>query len=262
MKNNTLELSKIHCDSGTQSRLQINEEVVCEYADRITAGDAFPPMDVFHDGTDYHLADGFHRYMAARRNGLKQFECVVHVGTATDALWFALGANRKNGARMNSADKRRAIELALVKFPDKTQEAIAEHVGCCFQYVSKVQNELSTSGKLNVPKTRKGKDGKIRKTKYATKPKITEQPSPEPDQPAPGDAKEYPADWTEVPINETQDEPEQAETDEQPVYYNLSDFKTSTKSIVAEYIERGDKATLIEAAMHLRGLAKLMEAAR
>jgi hypothetical protein len=50
--------------------------------------------------------------------------------------------------------------------PTKTQEAIAEHVGCSFQYVSKVQGELSTSGKLILPATRKGKDGKERPTQY------------------------------------------------------------------------------------------------
>lgn len=166
MKKITLELSKIRCDSGTQSRLGINDETVGEYSERMVAGDQFPAMDVFFDGTEYHLADGFHRYMAASRNRVGKFECVVHSGTATDALWFALGANKSNGMRMTSGDKRKAIELALAKFPDKTQEAIAAHVGCSQQYVAKVQSELTTSGKLKAPATRKGKDGKSRKTSY------------------------------------------------------------------------------------------------
>lgn len=168
MKTKALELALIHCDSGTQSRLSINDGVVAEYAEQMTSGDSFPPMDVFFDGTDYHLAGGFHRYMAARRIGVEKFECLVHTGTATDALWFALGANKANGCRMSPGDKRMAIEIALCKFPDKTQEQIAAHVGCSQQYVARMQAELTTSSKLTIPATRKGKDGKSRPTKYKT----------------------------------------------------------------------------------------------
>lgn len=51
-------------------------------------------------------------------------------------------------------------------FPDKTQQAISEQVGCSHVFVGKIQNELVTSYKLVIPETRKGADGKDRPTTY------------------------------------------------------------------------------------------------
>jgi hypothetical protein len=58
--------------------------------------------------------------------------------------------------------------LALAKFPDKTQEQVANHVGCDRAYVSKVASELVNSHKLKLPTTRKGKDGKERRLEHDT----------------------------------------------------------------------------------------------
>jgi hypothetical protein len=161
-----LPLDQIREDTGTQSRAKIDNGVVDEYAQRMEVGDEFPPVDAFYDGTDYILADGFHRIRAARRIGLKGFACTVHRGTRHDALWFSLGCNATNGLRRTPADKKRAIELALESFPDRTQDQVAKHVGCDRSYVSKVQSELVTIHKLTTPKARKGKDGKTRPATY------------------------------------------------------------------------------------------------
>ncbi len=56
--------------------------------------------------------------------------------------------------------------LALKTWPDKTQQAIAEQVGCSQQYVGRIQDELTTSCKLDIPATRTGADGKERPTTY------------------------------------------------------------------------------------------------
>jgi len=53
------------------------------------------------------------------------------------------------------------------KFPEKTQEEIAKHVGCSQGRVAQVSSEFIKANKLNPPPTRKGKDGKSRPTKYA-----------------------------------------------------------------------------------------------
>ena len=57
----TLKLNQIRIDGGTQSRVDIDEQVVAEYADLYHQGIQLPPVTVFYDGTDYWLADGFHR---------------------------------------------------------------------------------------------------------------------------------------------------------------------------------------------------------
>jgi ParB-like chromosome segregation protein Spo0J len=162
-----IKVAIIRCDSGTQSRAAVDEDVVTEYCERMLAGDAFPAVDAFFDGNEYYLGDGFHRVLAANRAKITEIECNVHKGTVTDALWLAIGSNATNGARRTPADKRRAIELALLRFPDKTQEQVAQHVACAQSYVAKVKSELIISNKLRTPTTRKGKDGKSRPTTYA-----------------------------------------------------------------------------------------------
>lgn len=179
MKTQSLKLSLIRCDSGTQTRCYTNEDSVAEYAERMLEGDKFPPVDVFFDGTEYHLGDGFHRVMGANRNEFKDILANVHKGTAIDAIWFGIGANKTNGVKRSSGDVRKSIEIALTKFPEKTQEQISQQVGCSRDYVSKVQKELVTNHKLTLPATRKGKDGKSRPTKYA-KAKTESATQPEP----------------------------------------------------------------------------------
>jgi predicted nucleic acid-binding protein len=56
-------LESIRIDGGTQIRLEIRTDVVQEYAELIAK---LPPITVFFDGSTYWLADGFHRYHAAR----------------------------------------------------------------------------------------------------------------------------------------------------------------------------------------------------
>lgn len=84
-------------------------------------------------------------------------------------MWYALGANKTNGKRLERGDVKKAVEVALREWPNKVLSEIAEQVGCAVAFVGKVQVELSTSGKLTLPATRTGKDGKDRPTTYATR---------------------------------------------------------------------------------------------
>lgn len=131
-------LSEIAFDAGTQIRAAINESVVAEYADRMTEGVEFPAIVLFHDGNQHYLADGFHRFMAARRNDFRDINADVRAGTKEDALWFALGANRENGQRLTDADKTHAVAMALREWPEKLRREIAQQVGCSESLVSKI----------------------------------------------------------------------------------------------------------------------------
>ena len=65
----TLRVDLIRTDGGTQVRQQLDDAAVKDYT-RATQGNVLlPPVVVFHDGTAYWLADGFHRLAAARRAG-------------------------------------------------------------------------------------------------------------------------------------------------------------------------------------------------
>lgn len=125
---------------------------------RRTVAATFPPVVLFHDGTRYYLADGFHRFMAAQRNGSIDITADVRAGTKDDALWFALGANKKNGKRLTSTDLQHAIRLAFKTWPDKSTTMIAEQVGCTQRYVSTIHEQVRTTSNLADRVT--GKDGK------------------------------------------------------------------------------------------------------
>lgn len=150
MKSQSVALSLIAFDAGTQIRAAINEQVVTEYAERMNEGAVFPPVVLFHDGNSYYMGDGFHRAMAAKRNGLTELPCDVKQGTKVDALWFALGANRGHGVPLTQIDKQHAVLIALRTWPDKLHREIAEHVGCSTGLISQVssKNTAKTGEKL------------------------------------------------------------------------------------------------------------------
>jgi hypothetical protein len=164
-------LSLIAFDAGTQIRASINESVVAEYADRMTDGVEFPPIVLFHDGNQHYLADGFHRFMAARRNEFRDIEADVRAGTKQDALWFALGAN-KHGLQLTSVDKKHAVLLAINSFPDRSQNQIAAQVGCSQRYVSTLKEQVRTTS--NLPQTVIGKDNKPYPATKGEHPKLAE----------------------------------------------------------------------------------------
>ena len=137
---NSIKISEIKTDAGTQSRAAICDETVADYAEAMAAGDQFPPLTVFHDGSSYFLADGFHRIMASQRQGATMVDCVVHKGTRQDALKFSLGANRTNGLRRTNADKRHAVEMALREFADRSDRAIAEICGVSYTSVGRFRS--------------------------------------------------------------------------------------------------------------------------
>ncbi len=67
----TIRNDAIKIDGGTQMRATRLLTVANEYADTWppAAGAPFPPIIAYYDGSDYWLADGFHRLAAANRYG-------------------------------------------------------------------------------------------------------------------------------------------------------------------------------------------------
>lgn len=124
-----LDLSTIRTDGGTQPRAAIDTQLVETYAEDMASGATFPPLIVFHDGVTNWLADGFHRYFAAKGCGLAEFECDVRQGTVRDAILFSVSANASHGLRRTNEDKRRAV-LTLLNDPTWAQwsdREIARH---------------------------------------------------------------------------------------------------------------------------------------
>lgn len=106
-------LDSIRLDGGTQPRTSINEAAVAEYAEAYADGHALPELVVFFDGTDYWLADGFHRFHAARRAGLSELVVNLKQGTQREAILYSVGANATHGLRRTNDDKRKAVRTLL-----------------------------------------------------------------------------------------------------------------------------------------------------
>jgi predicted RNase H-like nuclease (RuvC/YqgF family) len=152
-----LELTSIRVDGGTQSRLELSQEVVNEYAEHMAEGDVFPAVIVFQDGANYWLADGFHRYFATKKNKGKTINADVQVGTQEEAILFSFTANSNRGLRMTSADKRNIVIRMLTNktWGGWTDAAIARHVGITGMTVGRIRkglNKTEKPKKENVPK--------------------------------------------------------------------------------------------------------------
>jgi transposase-like protein len=145
-----LDLNKIRVDGGTQPRAKLSVELMEEYADEMRNGVEFRPITVFFDGTDYWLADGFHRVGAAlRARPDDPIEAEVIQGTLSDAQWYSYAANKTHGQRRNNDDKARAARAALrhSNAAGLSNGEIAGHCGVSAETVRKYRAELESTSK-------------------------------------------------------------------------------------------------------------------
>lgn len=150
-----INVNNIIIDKGTQSRAQISEETVTDYAEAMSAGDTFPPVMVYHDGVDYYLADGFHRLHAIKRLGKTSIQADVRTGTLRDAILYSLGANRDHGLRRSNADKRKCVQTLLDDF-EWGEYSVNEMARICAvspQLVLAVKQEMDGGEKVSTVKT-------------------------------------------------------------------------------------------------------------
>lgn len=156
----TLHPNHIRIDGGTQSREQINEDTVADYAEAMSSDAEFPPCIVFYDGSSNWLADGFHRYFGAVK-AKKRLVVEQREGTRRDAILYSVGANATHGLRRTNADKRKAV-LTLLEDADwgtRSDNWIAQQCGVSHPFVGSLR-EAST---CNGYKLREGQDGKVRR---------------------------------------------------------------------------------------------------
>ena len=166
-----LSLDKIERDHDVQPRVATDTSVVADYAERIEAGDKFPPVDVFFDGEKHWLSVGFHRAAAHKKAGRKQIDCIVHQGTKDDAKWHALQSNKSHGLHRSNEDKVRAVKMAFEhpKGKDLSSRQIAELVGVSPTMVEKYRPKPEPTAKDGQSRPRIGRDGrKIKTAKIGT----------------------------------------------------------------------------------------------
>lgn len=160
-----LNLEAIRLDGETQARVALDSDQVTEYAEAMRDGDKFPPVVVFHDGSDYWLADGFHRYHATKQLGHASIEAEVKTGTKEEAQIYSFGANARRGLSTNQEDNR-SIITRMLNHPISsswTLGEVARHVGVSKMTVSRVKASLQPKAQKaqeDTKKTYQRKDGK------------------------------------------------------------------------------------------------------
>jgi uncharacterized ParB-like nuclease family protein len=147
-------LKEIVATADTQMRVVgIDPGTVAAYAEDMAAGDTFPPVRLYADGGQYHLADGFHRVEAARQLGVETILAEVEQGTSRDATLAACAANATHGLRRTNEDKRRAI-TAMLQDPEWAKwsdRAIAKACAVDHKSVAKVRRELTAPKRGEIP---------------------------------------------------------------------------------------------------------------
>lgn len=168
----------IRIDKGTQSRIAISQETVDDYARQMDDGAKFPPVIAFHDGVDYYLADGFHRYFANRKLNRDSIDTDIVKGTLREAILYSLKANKAHGLRPSIEDKRNSVTKMLTDHEWKlwADREIARHCGVSHVFVAKMRKEVS-GGKVQTTRKFKGKGGNV--STFTNR-----QPEPEPEAPA------------------------------------------------------------------------------
>ena len=210
-----LALSKIRLDGGTQTRESRDEETVAEYAEAMRGNAVFPPVVVFHDGTDHWLADGFHRFDAAVTVGKKSIQVDVRQGTRRDAILFSVGANAAHGLKRTNADKRRAVTVLLTdeEWSRRSDRWVAEKCGVSDKTVASVRKTLIAElPQCSSEPTRTTSDGR----EYPSRRKPPEtKPAPPETQPDPASEKRPTLTLVDDEEDEVIDEPPGDEPDEE-----------------------------------------------
>ena len=167
-----IELDHISCDPELQTRFVINRDVVTDYAERMRAGDKFPPLRVFDAGGDYFLLSrGFHRYEAAADAGLRKFDCEVEIGGKEDAQLDACADNAAHGLQRTIKDKQIIVHRCLLLRADQwNNQRIAEHCRVTVPFVAGMRVGMEEDGAIKHVESLPGADGKTYPTRHAAEP--------------------------------------------------------------------------------------------
>jgi hypothetical protein len=155
----TLKIKEIRLDGGTQPREEIDWELVHQYSEHMTNGDKFPPIEVYHDGFEYWLVNGFHRLHAALKLNNTTIEAYVFNGDKSEAQWKSYAANKDQdtaGKRRTNPDKQRAVKAALMhpKAEKMSNREIALHVGVGETMVREYRNKIICANSADTTRTR------------------------------------------------------------------------------------------------------------
>lgn len=177
-----INLSDIKLNKQTQSRMAINQDVVNDYCDSMLDGAEFPSIKLFFDGIDYYLVDGYHRYFASKKAGLKEMSAQVMNGSLRDAILYAVGVNGDHGLQRSHEDKRKAVMTLLddLEWSEWSDREIARKCNVSFMTVGRVRKSLNIEQTDKKFINRHGTESVMKTENVGKKPELV-PPLPEPE---------------------------------------------------------------------------------
>lgn len=166
-----LPLESIRTDGNTQPREALDPQLIEEYSQRMIDGSAgvvdpegkpWEALTVHHDGQDYWLSDGFHRYHAAKAAGRVTFQVNVLRGSLRDAVLYTFGVNANHGKRRTRADKRRIVSRALEdsEWRAYTDARLAKLCKVSQAFVNQLRKELELARTIVFEQVLEAEDGR------------------------------------------------------------------------------------------------------
>ena len=159
-----LKLKSVRLDGDTQPRQFVNEDVVADYAELLLEDAKFPPVVVFHDGANYWLADGFHRFHANKKAGFLDIEAEVHNGTRRDAILWSVGCNADHGLRRTNEDKRKAVTTLIndMEWSEWSDSEIARACHVSHTFVGRIKKSVGLAQTEKKYTTKHGTEAKMK----------------------------------------------------------------------------------------------------
>lgn len=142
-----LHVHQICADDNVQSRFKLSQATVLEYVHLLQEDHKFPPVVVFHDGTNFWLAEGFHRLAAHKQLEREAIPAKVIRGGKREAMLHSISSNSKHGLQPNDLDKRKAVEMLLAdpEWSQWSDRAIAEKCGTTGKTVGRMRKRVAAS---------------------------------------------------------------------------------------------------------------------
>lgn len=136
-----LRLDQIRYDGGTQMRSQRSPATIESYKEKYESGVSMPEPVLFHDGTDFWLADGFQRCEAANAAKVQSLTCRVYQGGRREAVLYACGANESHGLPRDRFAKRRAVLTCMLDEAwNNSNHWIARACNVCHGFVNGIRD--------------------------------------------------------------------------------------------------------------------------
>jgi len=176
-----MDLKTIHVselDDSFQIRETTNEDTILKYCEQMKGYEgygSFPPLRVVDVCGTLKIADGIHRYRAAKLAGLEEVPCEVIPGDEDTLFELSTRENLYHGLQMSRAEQKKVREKVIIHFWPKrhhTPEMLAKMLGVGHMTIRRQIDDLEKAGLLEHIETIIGSDGREMPTKQNKSSKV------------------------------------------------------------------------------------------